>query len=906
MGFILWSGLEGGGPPAEQQHDFRRADLAWLHRNTNRLYYYLKAISKALAYLTDDQPERQWLIQMANHALLTLDWDKEIFYRTADKALECLEDDLRRHPNQSPVTIHCVGHTHIDVAWLWRLRHTREKAVRSFTTVLRLMEEHEDFQFLQTQPQLYAFIKEDMPELYKRIQERVRQGRWEVDGCMWLESDCNIPSGESLVRQLMHGIRFIREEFGKECRYLWLPDAFGFCWALPQLLAGCGIDTFLTTKISWNQYNHFPNDLFVWRGPDGSEVLAYFMTTPDPDMANQMECPRTVYNGFITPRTLTGAWHKFQNKDISQDLLLSYGYGDGGGGVTRDMLYMGQALRALPGLPSVRFSTAGAFFERLHENVEASPSPVPVWDGELYLELHRGTFTSQAANKKWNRFMETRLQFAEWLGSLIWKHDGQYPSETLDFVWKTVLRNQFHDILPGSAIHEVYEDSLREYNTAWGRLKSMISSFQERFLREEENRWVVANYAPFSLCEPILFPHRPGGCFFLTKNNQPLDSQTTADGCLVWVPVDAFAFAEVGWTKEEAPPADPPTMSVRLDEHTLETPFYRVEWNEHGQLTRLYDKEYRREILREGGLGNVLELYEDRPLNFDAWDIDVFYEEKCEALSAGQIEVAEQGQQEIVLRMTYPFRNSHVTQQIIFYSKSRRVDFLTEVDWHETRRLLKVGFDVNIRSTKASYDVQYAIAERPVHRNTQWDFARFETVGHFWADLSDNGYGVALLNDSKYGYGIHGTHMTLSLLKSSQNPDPQADRGYHRFLYALYPHQSPAAQSDVIRQGHAVNKPPHLFSGRLLQPLGRLIYTEHPGIVVDAIKRSENADHLTVRVHECRGQQVSARLQSDYPMAKWIPVNLLETPLSDDWQSGQSIPIQVKPFEIKTVLIKME
>lgn len=258
MGFILWSGLEGGGPPVEQRHDFRRADLAWLHRDANRLYYYIKAISKALTYLSGDQPEKQWLIQMANQALLTLDWDKERFYQTASQAVEELEEALRRHPNRSPITIHCVGHTHIDVAWLWRLRHTREKAVRSFSTVLRLMEENEDFVFLQTQPQLYAFIKEDMPELYKRIQEKVRQGRWEVDGCMWLESDCNIPSGESLVRQLMHGTRFIREEFGKECRYLWLPDAFGFCWALPQILVGCGIDTFLTTKISWNQYNHSP------------------------------------------------------------------------------------------------------------------------------------------------------------------------------------------------------------------------------------------------------------------------------------------------------------------------------------------------------------------------------------------------------------------------------------------------------------------------------------------------------------------------------------------------------------------------------------------------------------------------------------------------------------------------
>lgn len=378
----------------------------------------------------------------------------------------------------------------------------------------------------------------------------------------------------------------------------------------------------------------------------------------------------------------------------------------------------------------------------------------------------------------------------------------------------------------------------------------------------------------------------------------------TADACLVLVPSEAYGFTEICWKSQQTESPTCP-LDIHPEKCAIETPFYTVKWNQDGQFTSIYDKEYQREILLENGLGNVLELYEDRPLSFDAWDIDVFYEEKCEILAADSIELVEIGPLEAVLRLTWHFRHSSVTQLVTFFANSRRIDFQTEVDWHEKRRLLKVGFHVNIRTTKASYDVQYAISERPTHRNTQWDFARFESVGHFWADVSDNGYGVALLNDCKYGYGIYGTHMTLSLLKSGQNPDPQADMGHHKFLYSLYPHPDCVAKSDVLRQGHIVNKPLHVFNGRLLQNMGRLIYAKHPGVVIDAIKRGEEQDVLVVRVHECRGQRVNTTLYSDYPIIEWTESNLLEKSIDGHWQTQQEIPIDLKPFQINTYLLRL-
>ena len=464
LNFMLWTGLEGGGAKRTFYHQCKRADIGYLHKKTDELYYFSRAIIETLEYISKNDEQYANLIAALDRALLVIDWDGESFRETVEEAHAILMNELERLEKHTNITVNVVGHTHIDVAWLWRLKHTREKAQRSFTTVLRLMEQYDEYVFLQTQPQLYKYIKEDCPELYKKIKERIAEGRWECDGGMWVEADCNLTSGESLVRQFLHGIRFIEQEFGKKCEYLWLPDVFGYSWALPQILKQCELNTFMTTKISWNQYNSIPNDLFKWRGIDGTEILTYFIETPE--VGSKLDDRFSTYNGLVEPRTVVGSWAKFKNKNLSRDTLISYGYGDGGGGVNRDMLEYRRAMDKIPGLPKVKQSRAGDFFKKIHSNVDNTDRYVHTWDGELYLEYHRGTYTTQGYNKKMNRYLENKLVQSEWLSFMAYILGGEYAEKQLHDAWETVLLHQFHDIIPGSSIHEVYEDSHIYYEKA--------------------------------------------------------------------------------------------------------------------------------------------------------------------------------------------------------------------------------------------------------------------------------------------------------------------------------------------------------------------------------------------------------------------------------------------------------
>lgn len=474
LAFHLWSGLEGGGPQRKQEHKIAQAAICWLDDPTDDLYFTARAVLESLEVLPPDRSERTDLLHALNASFRQVDWaypGSDIFYASVQTARKQLEDALGALQKNEGVIIHTVGHTHIDVAWMWRLKHTREKTARSWATVIRLMERFPEFKFLQTQPQLYEYLKTDYPTLYRQIGEKVRNGQWEPGGAMWLEADCNIPSGESLVRQIIAGFRFFQTEFGVQCRYLWLPDAFGYNWALPQILTKAGIDVFVTTKISWNEFNRMEHDTFIWRGMDGSEILTHFLTTPGSDS-------RYTYNGLVNARAVQGAWVEYQDKLINRDLLLAFGYGDGGGGVTREMLEMRRRLDTIPGIPHVRTARADNYLARLADHVASSDQYVHTWDGELYLEYHRGTYTSQSFVKRMNRLLEVLLRETEWLSVLSamqHKDWSRYPEAALNEVWKILLRNQFHDIIPGSSIHEVYEDAREEYSRAQNLIKSLYN-----------------------------------------------------------------------------------------------------------------------------------------------------------------------------------------------------------------------------------------------------------------------------------------------------------------------------------------------------------------------------------------------------------------------------------------------
>jgi alpha-mannosidase len=908
MTLRLWSGLEGGGEPKEQVHEFKRASIAWLDDSTDNLYFTARAALQTSELLTESEPLKQELLKAVDRAFLLIDWSRpgsEMFYESVVKAEDHLCEAITKEKRQSAVTVTCIGHTHIDVAWLWRLCHTREKAARSFSTVLRLMEQYPEYIFLQSMPQLYVYIKQDYPEIYQQIKARVQEGRWEAGGAMWLEADCNLSGGESLVRQILYGTRFFREEFGLECRYLWLPDVFGYSWALPQILKKSGINTFMTTKISWNQYNRMPNDTFIWRGIDGSEVLTHFVTTPEaPGSKNWWY----TYNGVVEPYSVKGIWDAYRNKPFNWELLLSYGYGDGGGGVNREMLEMRRRLEEMPGLPKVLTGRADDYFERLHQTVKETDQYVQTWDGELYLEYHRGTYTSQAFVKKMNRKLELLYRDAEImqvLRSVVHGGFEHYPRQLLLDGWLTILRNQFHDIIPGSSILEVYEDCRKEYSETWEWGSQVLQMAASALSRDESHTYTVYNSSSFARTAVVELRGEPAVGHWLDDAGRGL-SASYVDG--VWQ-----VLAE-----------DVPPLSCRVlhfEAHvgselsstsvfdctgsSIQTPYYEIEWNSAGKLTRLYDKRSNREVLASGEAGNVLQVFEDKPKQFEAWDIDLFYQEKMrqvDRLESVRIVSCSALKAEVCFQWRY--MDSEIEQVLTVYANSARIDFVTRVNWQEKQQLLKVAFPVAVRATEATYDIQFGNVKRPTHWNTSWDYARFETVGHQWADLSERGYGVSLLNDCKYGYDIKDHVMRLTLIKSATFPDPSADVGLHEFTYSLLPHEGDWVQGGVVQEAWGLNQPLQIVSGGSLLRGKTFLKVDKENIIIDTLKKSEDGDRIVVRLHEFTGTRCRVRLCSDYPIYSWQESDLMERPLSDRVE-GSEIELSFGPYEIKTILLGM-
>ncbi|MFD1178732.1 alpha-mannosidase [Paenibacillus puldeungensis] len=914
--FRLWSGLEGGGRPQIQEHRVYRAEIAWLDEAVDSLYYTARAAMQTVHVLPEESPERVELLKGLDRAFMQIDWSmpgSESFYSSVYEAEASLTDAVAAMKKTSPVTVHCIGHTHIDVAWLWRLKHTREKAARSFSTVLRLMELFPEYVFLQTQPQLYEYIKKDYPEIYAQIKERVKEGRWEAAGGMWLEADCNLTSGESLVRQLLYGTRLFREEFGRECTYLWLPDVFGYSWALPQILRKSGIDTFMTTKISWNQYNRMPHDTFWWRGIDGSEVLTHFITTPQ-DSNSWLY----TYNGQVEAFSVKGIWDTYMDKEINKDLLLSYGYGDGGGGVNREQLELRRRLDEMPGLPQVVTGRADDYFAKLQETVKSTDRYVHTWDGELYLEYHRGTYTSQAHNKKMNRKLELLSRDAEWLLSLQGLLNGSwagYPKAKLDESWKTILRNQFHDIIPGSSISEVYQDSRVEYEEAEGLLQECRSDALNALTTDAEGAYTVWNPSPWSYSGLVAVADKHKDVCWSDADGNLLVSEFDGNQHFVRVEnVPPFGFKALRRVHEaHANEQRTALKSESVNESTaftvqtngIQTPYYKLEWNENGQLTSIFDIAAGREVLAAGARGNVLQVFEDKPKMFDAWDIDIYYQEKMREIAELTDCKVQTGELRSVVSFTWKYLNSVVRQQMIVYADSRRIDFQTEVDWQERQQLLKVAFPVSIRATEATYDIQFGNVKRPTHWNTSWDLARFETVGHEWVDLSEHGYGVSLLNDCKYGHDIKDNVIRLSLLKSATYPDPEADRGTHSFTYSLFPHEGSWAEGGTVQAASLLNLPVYATSGMATAPSFSLLRAVGSSdVVIDTIKKAEDDDSIIVRFHEYKGGRGTVSLESDLNFAAWQETDLLERPVGE-LNQGQAT-LDVSPYEIKTIRLLLQ
>lgn len=887
-----------------------------LDRLTEKYYYDIKVPYETACLLDSEDRDYIAIIQTINESVNLVDFrqeDSAEYRESIQKADDYMEQEFykKRCSTENRPTICCVGHTHIDCAWMWTLKVTQDKAVRSFSTVLELMRRYPEYKFMSSQPLLYKFVKKNAPQVYEEIKRRVKEGRWETEGAMFVEADCNLSSGESLVRQIIYGKRFFKEEFGKDNIVLWLPDVFGYSAALPQIMKKTGIRYFMTTKINWNEFNRMPYDTFMWRGIDGTEILTHFMPTRDyqdgPKNANRTNF-FTTYNGIINPSQVKGAWKRYSQKYLNQETLLAYGYGDGGGGPTTWMLENQRRLeKGIPGCPNTKQSHVREFFENLEAEVSTNKY-LPTWSGELYLEYHRGTYTTMARNKKGNRKSEFAYENIEWLGVLEDCLSGQeYPRELLRWGWETILKNQFHDILPGSSIKEVYDDSKRDYEELLSRAHQEMNTQKQRLadgVKAKAGDVVVFNPNGFLGSGIVCFKSEEK-ITALERNGCLFPVQKTADGnCLFEVDMvpprgyETFSLPENSDLQKE--------NTLYVDTAHMENQYFILEFNEKGQFSRIFDKKCRRELLKPGQAGNVIMSYEDRPHNYDAWDINNYYTEKSwEVDQVESIEVLEKGPVRAALRIVHPYLQSRIVQTIYLYAETPRMDIRTEIDWREHLILLKDLFPVDIHTEEATFDIQYGNVTRPTYSNTSWDFAKFEVCAHKWIDLSEWGYGVSFLNDCKYGVSVRDGVVGLTMLKSPIYPNPEADKEYHEFWYSIYPHESGWRQGGTVRQAYQFNNTMTAMvkklSGNAFPVKYTLAAVDKENIVIEVVKEAEDSNALIVRMYECYNERTNAVLRVGRIFEKAVECDMLENEEKELTCFDGKVNLTFQPFEIKTV-----
>lgn len=896
------------------------SSLKVLDRKTEKYYYDLEVPYQSARLLNTEDQAYITIIQAVNESLNLLDMRKEgskEYYQSLEKAQEYITKEFYEKycdGEKSPI-IYCVGHTHIDCAWLWTLRVTEDKAVRSFSTVLELMKEYPEYVFMSSQPQLYKYVKKNAPDVYEQIKERVKEGRWEPDGGMFVEADCNIASGEALVRQFVHGQRFFKEEFGVDNEILWLPDVFGYSAALPQILQKCGIPYFMTTKISWNEFNKMPYDTFEWEGIDGSRVLTHFVPTRDYNKAaveGGTETEHfTTYNGYINPSQMKGAWARYSQKYLNEEVLCSFGFGDGGGGPTKDMLENQRRLaKGLPGMPRTKMSTAKEFFHVLDKHVTGKKY-LPTWVGELYLEYHRGTYTSMARNKKFNRKAEFAYQNEEMYAMMdAQTAGGVYPEKELHEGWEVILRNQFHDILPGSSIKEVYDDSKAEYEGIFAENKALTDATLAHIaagVKAPKHSLVVYNPNSAAAYDLVTFTVPEGmGEPAVYDGETKLAVQKTADGAYVFfaagVPGKGYKTYNV---KEEAADTTP-TMEVSTK--VMENEFFKVEYNEKGQFAKIYDKKAERDVLKPGEAGNVIVSYEDRPHNYDAWDVNNYYTEKSWDIDqVSAMEVVENGPVRACVKVERKYLDSTITQFIYLYHDIPRIDIKNVIDWKEHQIFVKDYFPIDVHTNEATFDIQYGNVKRDTHDNTSWDFAKFEVCHHKWMDVSEDGYGVSMLNDCKYGVGVRNGVIGMSMLKSAIHPNPEADKELHEFTYSIYPHQGGWREAGTVKQAYQINNPLTYSwkenEGGTLAPEYSLVSSDQDNAVIEVVKKAEDSDAVIVRLYECYNRRTPVTLIFGKELTSVVECNMMEEGADPVEFTGNQATFEMKPYEIKTLKV---
>ena len=918
-----WSGLMEGNPHGKLQ--MRECALVQVDQPTRDLIALARVTLGIADVLDANEPAKGQLLTALDEAFKILDTREpfgEGFYASVPQALEVLRRGVKDSGPALNVDVTGVGHAHIDVAWLWVLGQTRRKAGRTFHNSLRMMDQFPDFIYAQSQPQLYDFVRQDYPDLFKQIQQRVAEGRWETLGGMWVEADCNVTGPESLARQFLLGRGFFRKYFGGiDTPVLWLPDVFGYAWNLPQLIKEAGMQYFFTIKIGWSQYNRLPYDSFWWQGLDGTKVLTHFSTTPE-----EGSVWASTYNANVSPAQVMGTWTNFLQKDagrpgLTAPLLMAFGYGDGGGGPTRQMLENMREMGNFPATPRIRPGTVGDFFRKLEASVGAT---LPTWNAELYLEIHRGTYTTQARNKRGNRQSEFLLHDAEFLASLASTLDTAYayPHDTLRQAWQLVCLNQFHDILPGSSIGPVYIESQQQYAQVRQMAETVRDDALAAIAARSGGAALLVNPTSFARHDLAFWPGADKK-EWQRVDGSPIVAQPVAGGLLLdageLAPFSVTPLQQIvgeGVVREglrPSPTSDSAAGKLVVSSSLLENAFVRVELNAAGDITRVYDKLAGREVQPEGKVANQFQAFEDRPRDFDAWDVDISYDDKMWlAEPAASINVVEGGPLRATLEIHRRMLNSPYMQRISLCYNSPRLDVSTTIQWQERHILLKAAFPVDVLAPAATYEIQWGNVQRPTHRNTSWDWARFETCAQKWVDLSEGGYGASLLNTGKYGHDIRDNVMRISLLRSPTSPDFEADQGEQSFSYSFLPH-SGGWDATTVAEAYAVNDPlivwasprpvgaaPQPGAGTAQAP-APFLCCDLPNLVIETVKQAEDGRGVIVRLYETQRKRGVAVLTTAFPVAHAWRTNLLEENQYELEVDGKQVKVPVKPYQIVTM-----
>ncbi|MET9480281.1 glycoside hydrolase family 38 C-terminal domain-containing protein [Streptomyces sp. NPDC006638] len=861
----------------------RTAEIAVREEAVWQLIHDVEVLDELMRELSGDSSRRHEILRALNRAVEAV--DPRDVAGTAQAGRDRLAAVLARPAHASAHTIAAVGHAHIDSAWLWPVRETMRKCARTFTNMTTLAQEYPELVFACSSAQQYAWIKERRPEIFGRIQKAAAAGNWVPVGGMWVEADGNLPGGEALARQLVHGRRFFAEEFGIEQDGVWLPDSFGYTAAYPQLAKLAGAKWFLTQKLSWNETNRLPHHTFDWEGIDGTRIFTHFP-------------PIDTYNAELTAGELHHAEANFTDKGAATRSLAPFGYGDGGGGPTRSMLEKARRLRDLEGSPKVEITAPGTFFAAARAEY-AEYGDLPVWRGELYLENHRGTYTSQARTKRGNRRSESLLREAElWAATATVRSGAEYPYDRLDSLWKRVLLNQFHDILPGSSIAWVHQQAEQVYGAVREELEEIIAEAAGALTAATGQLFL--NAGPFARREVVVLPAEDPGA------PEVPGAQRLAGGRRA-VFADAPAL---GAGSTVTAPTAPVTARTAPDGIVLDNGLVRVRIDHDGLVRSVYDHSARREAIAPGAAGNLLQLHPDDPNLWSAWNLDHFYRDTVRDLTdAESVVLAESGPLLASVRVERAFGDSRIVQHLELGAGSAQLTVRTDIDWQERDAVLKAAWPLDVHAERESAEIQFGHVQRPTHENTSWDAARFELWAHRWVHVGERHWGAALLNDSTYGHDLGretrqdgGTTTTvrLSLLRAPHSPDPQADRGRHLFSYALL---AGAGIEEAMAGGYALNLP--------LRPAtsgsAPIIAVDNPDVVVESVKLADDrGGDVVVRLYEAVGGAARTTLSAAFPLAGAFCCDLLEHPERELTLAAEdtAVPLRLRPFEIRTVRLR--